>query len=471
MSQDARKHWDLAIVGGGSAAVAAAIRAANLGASAVIIERGALGGTCVNVGCVPSKTLLRAAEVHHRAGHHRFTGIRATREPPDLGALVRQKDALVAELQQTKYVDVLASHPSLTVVRGNARFREDGCLEVNGELIAARRILLAMGAHPWAPAIAGLDGTTFLTSTEALSLTELPASLLVVGGGAVGIELAQLFSRLGTSVTVVEALPRVVPAEDAEVAEALAHHLREEGLEIHTSAAVRGVSGGPGRYEVVIETPAGRQRLEAAQLLVATGRRPNTGGMGLEGAGIRLGQAGEVVVNEYLETTRPGVFAAGDVIGEPALVYVAAYAGGIAAENALGARPRRYDPEVVPRVTFTDPAVASVGQTEAEARRRGGKVAISNLPMSHVPRAIAARETRGFVKLVADPNTKLLLGAHVLAPEAGEMIQAAAMAIRFAIRVDEIAGMLHPYLTHAEAIKLACQGFDRDVAKLSCCAG
>jgi mercuric reductase len=461
---------DLLIIGGGSAAFAAAIRASDLGASAIIVEAGTLGGTCVNVGCVPSKTMIRAAEVQHRAGHHGFAGIRATARPPDFAAVVRQKDELVSELRQAKYADVLAAHPSVRLLRGRARFRPDGVVEVDGKPIRAGKVLIATGARPWAPPIPGLDSTPFLTSTEALALTELPKSLLVVGGSAVGLELAQMFARLGSKVTVLEALPSLVPAEDAEVGPALAGYLREEGIEVHTGVALTRVGGKPGAYRVEFTEGGAARTKEAEQLLVATGRRANTSGLGLEEAGIRLGKKGEVVVDEHLETTRKGVYAAGDVIGDPMFVYVSAYGGNLAAENALQGNARKLDLSVVPRVTFTDPAVASVGLTEAQARQRGIVVAISRLPLSYVPRAIAARDTRGFIKLVVDEKTNLLAGAHILAPEAGEMIQPAAMAIRFGIRVDEIAAMLHPYLTHAEGLKLAAQTLKKDVAQLSCCA-
>ena len=232
---------------------------------------------------------------------------------------------------------------------------------------------------------------------------------------------------------------------------------------------MRRVSGKPGEYRVELDDH-GARRTEAEQLLVATGRRANTKGLGLEEAGIRLGKKGEVVVDEHLETTRKGVYAAGDVTGEPMFVYVAAYAGNLAAENALQGNVRKYDLSVVPRVTFTDPAVASVGLTAPQARERGVAAIESKLPLSYVPRALVARDTRGFIKLVADEKTNLLVGAHILAPEAGEIIQEAAMAIRFGIRVDEIAAMLHPYLTHAEGLKLAAQTFKKDVARLSCCA-
>jgi mercuric reductase len=461
---------DLLVIGGGSAGFAAAIRAADLGATAAIVSAGTLGGTCVNVGCVPSKTLIRAAEAHHRAEHHAFAGIRAHAERPNFAAAVRQKDELVAELRQQKYADVLAAYPTVSVIEGSARFRPDGAVEVDGRPVRAGKVVLATGASPWAPPIPGLDGTPYLTSTEALALTGLPKSLIAIGGSAVGLELAQMFARLGTKVTVLEALPRLVSAEDADIGEGLAAYLRDEGIEVRAGVAVQNVSGKPGGYRVVFDGDGVRRTVQAEQLLVATGRRANTKGLGLEEAGIRLGKKGEVVVDEHLETTRKGVFAAGDVAGEPMFVYVAAYAGNLAAENALRGNVRKYDLSVVPRVTFTDPAVASVGLTAPQARERGVAAVESKLPLSYVPRALAARDTRGFIKLVADEKTNLLVGAHILAPEAGEMIQEAAMAIRFGIRVDEIAAMMHPYLTRAEGLKLAAQTFKKDVARLSCCA-
>lgn len=461
---------DLVVIGGGSAAFAAAIRAADMGASVAIVEAGALGGTCVNVGCVPSKTLIRAAETFHRLRHHPFAGISAEPRPLDFRAVIQQKRDLVAELQRSKYWDVLAAYPSIMLLRGRARLRPDLLVEVDGRPIRARKVLLAMGASPWAAPIPGLSEVPYLTSTSIMELEVLPERLIAIGGGAVGLELAQAFARFGSKVTVLEALPRVVPPEDAEVSEALADYLREEGMDVLTGVEILRVSGRPGAYQVEIDRSGEQRIIEGDQLLVATGRRPNTAAVGLEDAGIRLGRKGEVLVDEYLETSRKGVYAAGDVIGDPAFVYVAAYAGNLAAENALHGNTRRYDLSVVPRVTFTDPAVASVGLTEAEARGRGIPVAVARLPMSHVPRAIAARDTRGLIKLIAHDETKQLVGAHILAPEAGDIIEQAVLAMRFGIRVDEMAALLHPYLTNAEALKLAAQTFQKDVARLSCCA-
>ncbi len=461
---------DLAVVGGGSAGFAAAIKAAELGARVILVEGGTIGGTCVNVGCVPSKTLLRAAETAFRAQHHPFAGVTTRLEAVSLAAAVAQKDRLVETLRRTKYRDVIAAYPSIRWLQGTARFQADGTLTADGTALRAGKVVLALGARPWAPPIPGLADVPFVTSTEALALSELPRRLIVIGASAVGLELAQLFARLGSQVTVLEVMPHIMPAEDPELADALAGYLQDEGLAIHPSTVVERVAGGPGAYRLEAAVGGVRATFEGDALLVATGRRPNTGGMGLEEAGIALGRKGEILVDEHLETRRPGVYAAGDAIGDPMFVYVAAYAGALAAENALGGNRRSCDLRAVPRVTFTDPALAAVGLTEAEARARGLDVTVARLPLAQVPRAQAAHDTRGLVKLVADRATGRLVGAHVLAPEAGEMIQEAAMAIAFEIPVDAIAAMLHPYLTYAEALKLAAQAFTKDVTKLSCCA-
>jgi mercuric reductase len=462
---------DLVVLGGGSAGFAAAIRAAELGARVTLVEGGMLGGTCVNVGCVPSKTLIRAAEVQHRAGHHAFDGVLTEARRPDLPRVIAHKDALVAGLRQHKYWDVLAAYPRVTLRQERGFVNGDLSVSVDGEVLKARRVVVTTGASAWAPPIPGLAEAGYLTSTEALSLTTLPASMVVGGGSAVGLEIAQLYGRLGTRVTVLEAMPTLVPAEVSEVGAALAEYLRAEGLDVRTGASIGGVTRNGEGYRVDVTTEGRTETFQAEQLLIATGRRANSRGFGLEGAGIELGTKGEIRVNEYLQTSRPEVYAAGDVIGDPMFVYVAAYGGTLAAENALQGDTRRYDLSALPRVTFTDPQVASVGITEAEARSSGVDVMTSRLPLEYVPRALAARDTRGFITLVADRATTRLIGAQILAAEAGEMIQEPTMAIRHGLTIDDLAAAFHPYLTLAEGIKLAAQTFTKDVRTLSCCAG
>lgn len=462
---------DLMIIGAGSAGFAAAIKAAELGFSAAMVESGTIGGTCVNVGCVPSKTLLRAVEDHHRAGSERFRGVHTGRGVLEWPELVRHKDALVEELRQAKYVDVLAAYPSIRLIRGKALLTGGTRVNINGETFSPRKILIATGASPWAAPIPGLRDVDYLDSTRALALERRPASLVVIGANAVGLELAQLFARAGTKVTVLEALPRIAPFEDAAVSEALAGYLREEGIEIHAGVQVERVSKAGGEFRVDHSSNGRRSRLEAEQLLVATGRRANTAGLGLEDAGVKVNEKGGIRVDEFLQTTNENVYAAGDAVGRDMFVYVAAYAGTLAAENALTGAKRPFDTGAMARVTFTDPQVASAGLTEEQARAAGHDIKVSVLPMEAVPRALAARDTRGLVKLVADRATDRFLGVHILAPEGAEIIQPAVLAMKFGLGTRDLAGTLFPYLTNAEALKLAVQTFEKDVSKLSCCAG
>jgi mercuric reductase len=464
-------EFDLLIVGGGSAGFAAAIRAADLGARVALIEGSTLGGTCVNVGCVPSKTLIRAVEAQHRRVHHGFRGIPSTDGQPDWPAVRAEKDALVAELRQTKYWNVLRAYPSITLFQERATFVSGREVRLaSGRKLTAGKIVVTTGSSPWAPPILGLAEAGYLDNASAMALERVPKSLIVIGASAVGLELAQMFARLGVGVTVLEALSRVVAAEDADIGNALADYLRSEGLDVYTDVRVDRVSRGSDGYEVHYHAGSDAHLARAEQLLVATGRRANTARLGLDTIGVTLETRGEIVVDEFLQTTNPNVYAAGDVIGDPMFVYVAAYGGALAAENALTGNARGYDLSVLPKVTFTDPAVASVGLSEDQARAQGIDSLVSKLPLEHVPRALAAHDTRGFIKLVADAGTKKIIGAHILAAEAGEMITEPTLAIKLGLTIEDLTSTFHPYLTLSEGVKLAAQTFTKDVAKLSCCA-
>lgn len=468
--QPGQAEVDLLVVGAGSAGFAAAIRGAELGYSVILVGEGTIGGTCVNVGCVPSKTLIRAAEAYHRAGHSPFGGVRPRRAELDWAAVMGQKDALVAELRQSKYVDVLAAYPSIAYVEGRARLLADDGVAVKGRTYHPARVVVATGASPHLLPIPGIEKVAVLTSTEALSLREHPESLLVIGGRAVALELAQIYARFGTRVTILQRSPRIIPEHEPEVAEALADYLREEGVTIHTGVRVQHIRQ-QGDEKMVTATVDGEEReFRAAQVLMATGRRPNTANMGLEEAGIELDERETIRVNAQMQTTNPRVYAAGDVTGGPMLVYVAAAGGTLAAENALLGTDKPLDLSTVPAVIFTDPQVATVGLTEAQAREQGLAVRTTILPLEYVPRALAAHDTRGLIKLVAEQGSDRLLGAHVLAAEGGEVIQAAVLAVKLGLRVADLVDTFFPYLTQVEGLKLAALAFEKDVSKLSCCA-
>jgi mercuric reductase len=462
--------YDLAIIGSGSAAFAAAIKARDLGARVVMVEKETLGGTCVNVGCVPSKALLRAAEVYWQIQHHPFAGFTAQAAPVDLRALVAQKRELVDALRQEKYQNLIDVY-GWAFRRGEAAFEDAATLRVDGSVLKAGAYLIATGASPSVPPIPGLAGSGYLTSTTALELAQVPESLAVIGANAIGLELGQLFRHLGSRVTLFEVLPRIAPFEEPEISEALTALLTEEGTEVVPAARITRVSGRPGSTKQIQAAAGGQERTwEVSEILVATGRRPNTAGLGLDRAGIETDGRGAVVVDDTLRTTNPRVWAAGDVTPAPQFVYVAAYEGALAAENALTGGGRKVDLRALPRVTFTSPQVAAAGLTEEQARAAGYEVAVSVLPLRYVPRAFVNRETRGLFKLVADAKTDRLLGAHVLAENAGDVIYAAVLALKFNLTISELVGTFAPYLTMAEGLKLAAQTFGRDVARLSCCA-
>ena len=391
-------------------------------------------------------------------------------------------------------------------------------MAIDGRGYRPGKLVIATGASAAVPSIPGIGDVPYLTSTTALELDRLPRSIMVIGAGYIGCELAQMLARAGVAVTVL-CRRRLLPEGEPEISEALTRYFREEGITVRSGISYKEIrrtdegvaltiAGSDGDDTVVAEqvlvstgrrpntegmglqgisykeirrtdegvalTIAGSDgddTVVAEQVLVSTGRRPNTEGMGLQEAGVERLPAGGIKVDDRMRTTKAGVYAAGDVTGRDMFVYMAAYGARIAAENALNGDARRYDATAMPAVTFTDPQAASVGLTEAAARERGLQVKTSVLPLEHVPRALAARDTRGLIKLVADAETDRLLGAHVLAPEGADSIQTAALAIKTGMTVAQLAETVFPYLTTVEGLKLAAQTFEKDVAKLSCCAG
>jgi mercuric reductase len=464
------KTPDVAVIGAGSAGFAAAIRAAELGARVTLIGHGTIGGTCVNSGCIPSKTLIRAAEALHSAGAAaRFSGIGAEAHLHHWPAVLAQKDELVSSLRQTKYVDLLRQYDLISYTEGQARFTREGIV-IDEVAIKPDRTIITTGASPAAPSIPGMDRVPWLNSTTALALADLPASLLVIGGGFVGCELGQMFARAGVRVTIL-CRSRLLPRAEPEISGALSGYLRAEGIEIRCGVGYDRVRQSAVGVALTLQDPDGRTDVvEAERLLVATGRRPNTLGLGLSEVGIEVDLRGAIRVDDHLRTTRAGVYAAGDVTGRDMFVYMAAYGAKIAADNALNGDNHRYDNAAMPEVIFTDPQVATVGLTEGAARACGIDIITSIIPLSQVPRALAARDTRGVVKLVAERTTGRLLGAHMVAPEAGDSIQTATLAIRQRMKVSDLADTIFPYLTMVESLKLAAIGFSKDVTKLSCCA-
>jgi mercuric reductase len=416
---------DLAILGGGSAAFAAARRASDLGARVLMVNRGPIGGTCVNVGCVPSKTLIRAAENHHQHGTSRFRGLKADPGRVDFPELVREKAELVAELRQAKYADVLAGLPNVQLVEGRARLASCHEVAVGASLYRAEKVLVATGARPSRPAVRGLDDPAVWDSAQAMEAAELPRRLVVLGGRYVALELGQMFARLGSRVTRVQRSEQILPDEDPDLAEALTGYLGQDGIEVRAGRELVSVARAGRGLAVEVRRAGRRERLEADAVLAALGRAANTEGIGLEALGVELGPRGTVVVGDDLQTSAAGIYAAGDVIGEPAYVYAAAYEGALAAENALTgtATPR---------------------------------------PLSAVPRALAARDTRGLLKLLRAHGEDRLVGARILAPEGGEQIAEASLMLKFGLPVSAVARHFHAYLTPAIFASLRETGLEFD---------
>lgn len=468
-SRAAGAGYDLVVVGAGSAGFSAAITAADAGARVALVGHGTLGGTCVNVGCVPSKTLIRAMEGLYGANLGRFAGIEGKAVIKDWSAVIRQKDDLVEELRQAKYADLLPAYEGVSYLEGPARIVEGG-VEVSGRFIRAARTIIATGSQPLIPEISGLGDVPYLTSTTAFELQDLPVSMLVIGGGYIGVEIAQMFARAGVRVTIV-CRSRLLPEAEPEIGAALSGYFRDEGIIVQQGGSYRNIAVSRDGVTLRVDRDGDLVELNAERVLVATGRRPNTDGLGLKERGIRQMSNGGIAVDDQMQSSVAGIYAAGDVTGRDQFVYMAAYGAKLAAENAVNGAARRYDATTMPSVVFTDPQVASVGLTEQAAMSKGLKVRTSLLPLEYLPRALAARDTRGLIKLVAEAGTNRILGAHILAPEGSDSIQTAMLAIRFGMTVADLADMIFPYLTTVEGLKLAAQTFDKDITRLSCCAG
>jgi mercuric reductase len=465
------KNKHLVIIGGGSAAFAATIQARELGARVTMINDGLpIGGTCVNVGCVPSKNLIRAAEALHRSNQELFAGIESRGNLNDFKKLIAQKTELVQTMRQEKYINVVADMEEFTRIEGRAKISSPTTVEVNGETLAADYILIATGARPSLPPVDGINDVEYLTNESAFELDQLPESLIVLGGRYIALETAQMFSRFGSKVTVLQRSERILPTENADITDGLIGYFQDEGIDIITCTTLKEVRQENDQIIVKASINGEYKTFKAERILVATGRQPNTNNMGIEEIGITRNAQGYVNVDDYLQTSVPNIYAAGDVLGENMFVYTAAYEGKLAMSNALSSEKTERDYTVLPWVVFTDPQVAGVGLDELQARNRGIDAEASVLPLTHVPRSLAAHDTRGFIKLIRDRQNNKLIGARILAPEGSELLMEVAVAIKFGITTEQLKDMFHPYLTLSEGIKLAAITFDKSVAELSCCA-
>lgn len=467
-------HFDLIIIGGGSAAFSAAIKTNELGLTTLMVNGGLpIGGTCVNVGCVPSKTLIRAAETAYHSSHSNFAGIKPRGADIDFAQVIKDKKNLIKTLQQKKYLDVVSDFENLQIIDGWSEFIDEKTILVNGkDEYTAIKFIIATGATTNVPDIEGLNEIGYLTNVSLFDLEEHPESITIMGAGYIGLEIAMAYNRLGTKVRIIEFTDRVLRTQTPDISEELEMHMKNEGIEILPN--FRAVKFEKSGNDTIIhcKCPDGSftKIVEPGKVVVASGIKPNTQKLGLQNIGLQLTKSGHIQVNELMETNLLNIYAVGDVTNTPSFVYTAAYEGKIAVENAFTGSEHKADYASLPWVVFTDPQVAGAGLDEAQAAAQNIPFEVSKLELKDVPRAIAAYDTRGFIKLIRNTKTDKLIGARIVAPEGGELIQQLSMAIKYGITVKELAESFYPYLTLGEGIKLAAITFGKDVAKLSCCA-
>lgn len=448
-------RYDLVVVGGGTAGIIAARTAGRLGARVVLVERDRTGGDCLWTGCVPSKALIAAAHTAHRMRTSGRFGITPTRPHVDFGAVMTHVRQAIARIEPNDSPQALA-RAGAEVIHGDAVFTGPSEVRIDnrtgGRTLRFRRALIATGSSPTLPPVPGLAEVEPLTSDTVWDLTELPARLVVLGGGPIGCELGQAFARLGSEVTIIEATGSLVPAEETPAGSRLAAALAAEGIDVRTGSTMTKAGGIPSALELEISGSAGTAVVRADRVLVATGRRPRTAGIGLDAGGVRTDDRGQVVADAKLRTSNRRIYAAGDVTGALPFTHVAGMHGSIAATNAVLAPTRRIDHEHIPWVTFTDPEIAHVGLTETQARQRhGDAVRVRMVRHDHLDRAIVEDDTDGFTHVVLDQKGRVL-GATIVAPRAGEVIAELAALIARRARLRDVAPVVHAYPTWADGV-------------------
>jgi dihydrolipoamide dehydrogenase len=452
--------YDVVVIGGGPGGYVCAIRAAQLGLKTACVEkRGALGGTCLNVGCIPSKALLNASEKYHEACHALGTfGVKLGKVGLDLDAMMALKDKTVADL--TKGIEFLFKKNKVDYLKGTATLTGPGTLRVEagdgGRDVEARSIVVATGSdHAVLPGLA-IDEKRIVSSTGALALDGVPKHLVVVGGGYIGLEMGSVWQRLGAEVTVVEFLDRIVPGMDGEIAKTFQRILKKQGFAFRLSTKVTAAEAGKTGVKLTLEPAKGGQpeSLEADVVLVAVGRRPYTEGLGLDRAGVALDDAGRIKVDAHFQTNIAGIYAIGDVIAGPMLAHKAEEEG-VAVAEILAGQSGHVNYDTVPGVVYTWPEVAAVGKTEEQLKDAGVEYRVGKFPFSANSRARANAFTEGFVKILADAKTDRVLGAHIIGPEAGDLVHEIVVLMEFGGSAEDLARSFHAHPTLNEAVKEA----------------
>jgi mercuric reductase len=436
-----------------------------------MIEKGLLGGTCINWGCVPSKTLIHTALFAREAVLAGVRGVRFPSPEIDHAVLAGVRRKVVEELRRKKYLDILEALPGLTLLEGTARFVDRGSIDVDGRRIVSERILIATGGFPRVPRFPGLEEVDYLTSKTALLLEKFPPSLVIIGGGVVAVELGQMFHRLGTKVTILEHGPRILQGVEPEVAEELHRALVKEGVEIAVNINVCRLRKEGDVSVVDAQREGATVEFRGSRILVAVGTAPATAGIGLESAGVETDARGFVKVDNRMRTSAPGIWAAGDVTGGMMIATAGAREGVVAVDDMVDPECGcRIDYRTIPMAIFTDPEVASIGYGIRAAADAGIETVANTIPVTEVAKAHITGHTSGVVTIVAEKGTMRIIGVHLCAHRGADIINEAALAVRAGMTVDELAAVPHVYPSMGEALRVCAQGFTRDVTMLSCCA-
>jgi mercuric reductase len=418
---------------------------------------------------MPSKHLITVGTYFYNATNNSFIGIKYNKGKLDFKKVIEQKDKLVEKFRKEKYVNVVKSLKNVTYLEGKGEFISKNEVRVGNKILRGKKFLVAVGARASIIPVKGIEKIDYLTNEEALNLKEVPKSMCVVGGRALGLEFAQMYAHFGTKVTVLQRSERILPESEPEISESLRRYLKDEGITIYTGTKINYVDR-EGKNKIINFTVNNRIKIiKCQQFLFATGRKPNTDKLGLDKIGVKVDERGFIVINDGMETSASHVWAAGDCTGEPMLETLAAKQGAIDVENAFTDKKRKINLQEIPSAIFTYPEVASVGLTDAETIQQGIKCTCNTFPLEFVPKAHIIGDTRGLVKLVVDRENKKIQGVHILSPHAADLIHEGVLAVKFGLTIDDIIDTVHVFPTLSEAIKLAAQSFYKDVSKLSCC--
>lgn len=468
------KEFDLIIIGQGSTAFASAIRANSLNLKTLVIgtnntDGTLIGGTCVNVGCVPSKYLIINSRIFKRIKMSNFTGFQTNLQSFNFKELIESKSRLVEKFRQEKYRNVIDGLENVKYINGKAIFQSTTIVQANNEKFKTKFFIIATGARLFVPKIRGIENIGFLSNEEALNLQEIPKNLCVIGAGALGLEFANMFSNFGSNVTILQRGYSILTGSEPEISHYMQQYLEDYGINIYTNVNLESFEKHDKIKKVNFKTHEDQFSLDFDEILLATGRTPNIENIGLEKIGIKLSTKSFIMVNEYFQTEQDNIYAGGDVIGSPMLEPLAAKHGAIIVDNIFNHTKKSVDNSEIPKVVFTNPEIASVGYTDLEANQLGFQCSCNTIPLNLIPKAVIIGEEKGIIKMVINKNNKRILGIHLIAPNASEIIHEATLLIKFKKTIDDLIDVVHVFPTLSECLKLVALSFYMDITKLSCC--